>query len=568
MAPALRPVTRRPLLALMPPLTLLVFLGPVAAGLAGAVLPAFGWLPALGGTRFSLDPWRQLLAAPGLPGAVRLAFSTGLGAALLAFVAAVGLSATLHESRAMRGLRVALAPLLSVPHAAFAVGVLFLVSPSGWIVRLLSPWATGWQRPPDLLLVQDPGAVALTLALAAKETFFLLLMLQAALAQLPAAAQLRVGRALGYGPVTAWVKLLLPQLYPQIRLPLYAVIAAAGSVVDMALVLGPTAPPTLAVRVMQWSVDPHLELRFLAAAGALLQGGVALLSVLAWRLAERLLGPLLRGWAVRGGRRSAEAAGKGAALLGGIAAAALAAAILVLGVWSLTDRWSFPAAWPERLSLAAWARALPTLSRPLVTTLGLGMVSSLVALALVAGCLEHEQRAGLRAGRGSLWLLYLPLLVPQLCFLFGVQVFFARLGLVGSWGAVLWTHLLFVVPYLFLTLGDAWRALDPRYARIALCLGHRPAGVFWRVKLPLLRRALLASLAVGFAVSVALYLPTALVGAGRVPTLATEVVSLAAGGDRRQLGAAGLLQALLPLGALWLAALLGRPRFAQAETGR
>ena len=32
-----------------PPLTLLIFLGPVAAGLIGTLLPAFGYLPALGG---------------------------------------------------------------------------------------------------------------------------------------------------------------------------------------------------------------------------------------------------------------------------------------------------------------------------------------------------------------------------------------------------------------------------------------------------------------------------------------------------------------------------------------
>ena len=36
---------------------------PILAGLAGTVLPAFGYLPALGGEGFSLEPWRMLLAA-------------------------------------------------------------------------------------------------------------------------------------------------------------------------------------------------------------------------------------------------------------------------------------------------------------------------------------------------------------------------------------------------------------------------------------------------------------------------------------------------------------------------
>ena len=39
---------------------------PVGVGLVGVVLPAFGYLPALGGEAFSLTPFRQLLAVPGL----------------------------------------------------------------------------------------------------------------------------------------------------------------------------------------------------------------------------------------------------------------------------------------------------------------------------------------------------------------------------------------------------------------------------------------------------------------------------------------------------------------------
>src|SRR3546814_8869083 len=73
---------------------------------------------------------------------------------------------------------------------------------------------------------------------------------------------------------------------------------------------------------------------------------------------------------------------------------------------------------------------------------------------------------------------------------------------------MVWSHLLFVLPYVFLTLGDPFRALDARYARTALCLGARPNRVFWQVKLPMLLRPVLLALAVGFAVSVTQYLPT------------------------------------------------------------
>ena len=69
-------------------------------------------------------------------------------------------------------------------------------------------------------------------------------------------------------------------------------------------------------------------------------------------------------------------------------------------------------------------------------------------------------------------------------------------------------------------------------------------------------RPLLAAGAVGFAVSAGLYLPTIFAGAGRVATLTTEAVTLAAGSDRRVLGAVALTQAALPLAAFALAVML------------
>jgi putative thiamine transport system permease protein len=82
--------------------------------------------------------------------------------------------------------------------------------------------------------------------------------------------------------------------------------------------------------------------------------------------------------------------------------------------------------------------------------------------------------------------------------------------------------------------------------------------VLWRVKLPLLLKPLLLATAVGFAVSVGLYLPTVFAGAGRVATLTTEALTLSAGADRRVTGVWALLQALFPFVAYASAALLPR----------
>lgn len=548
-------------LAWVPALTLALFLGPILAGLLGTALPAFGVLPALGGTRPGLDAWRGLLSEPGLGGAVAVTLLSGFGSTALALGLAVGAVAAAGDTRAFGALRRALAPILAVPHAAFAIGFAFLAAPSGWLARLLSPWATGWERPPDLALVQDPWGLGLALALALKEAPFLVLMLLAALAQVPARPLLATARAMGYGPVQAWLKAVLPVAWPQLRLPVYAVLAYSLSVVDVALVLGPTNPPSLAVLVLRRFSDPDLAMRLPAAAGACLQLALVAGAIGLFRLGEAAVARAARPWLAGGSRGGA---GRGARLAGGAGAAAVlaasAGAAATLALWSLALRWRFPDALPAAWGLDAWARALPGLAVPAWNTLAAGAASTLVALALALGCLEHERRAGVRPGTGVLWLLYLPLLVPQIGFLFGVQVLLVAARLDGTWPALVWAHLLFVLPYVFLSLAEPWRALDERYDRAAACLGAGPWRVLWRVRLPLLRRAVLGAAAIGFSVSVSQYLPTLFAGAGRLPTLTTEAVALSSGADRRVLAVAAFAQAALPLLAFGAALALGGRR--------
>jgi putative thiamine transport system permease protein len=114
-----------------------------------------------------------------------------------------------------------------------------------------------------------------------------------------------------------------------------------------------------------------------------------------------------------------------------------------------------------------------------------------------------------------------------------------------------------VLPYTVLMLRGAYLAFEPGWLAASASLGRSPAATFWRVRLPLMRRAVLVAWAVGFTVSVAQYLPTLFVGAGRFPTLTTEALALATGGDRRLAAVAALTLAALPL--LALAAALALP---------
>jgi putative thiamine transport system permease protein len=546
---------RRSALGAIPLVTLLLFLGPVAAGLIGTLLPAFGYLPALGGETLSLAPWQRLLAAPGLADSVRLSFVTGLATTVLSLAVVILFCAGWHGTRGFTRVQRLLSPLLSVPHVTVAFGLAFLLAPSGWLLRLASPWATGFARPPDVIIAQDPAGLTLIAGLVIKEIPFLFLMTLAAIGQVDAARTRTMARTLGYGPIAAWLKAVFPQVYPQIRLPVFAVLAYAVSVVDVAIVLAPTTPPPLAVQLVRWFNDPELAMRFVASAGAIAQLAIVAGAMLIWWLGERAVICLGRMW-IRAGwrwrrdvwvRRAAAVA-----LVGGFAAAFLS--LLSMALWSVAGRWRFPAALPDGLSLATWVGNADRLTAAGWNTLSVGLAAAAVALVFAIGCLENEARFGRRATNRALLLLYLPLLVPQVAFLFGAQILLIVLDIDGRWLAVAWSHLVFVLPYVFLSLADPYRAWDDRYARTALCLGSKPWRVLRCVKLPMLLRPILVAVAVGFAVSVGLYLPTLFAGAGRFDTLTTEAVSLAASGNRRIIGAYALMQMLLPFLAFALAA--------------
>lgn len=530
-----------------PPLAILLLTGPVLCGLAGTILPAFGYLPALGGTRFTLAPMRDLLAEPGLVRSVLTSLAVALTTAIIALTIVILFVAGWSGTRIFGRILHLVSPLLSVPHAAAAFGLAFLIAPSGMIARLLSPWLTGWRQPPDLLIVNDPLALSMTAGLIVKEIPFLLLITLAALPQVKLAETRALTASLGYGRIAGFLFGVWPRLYSQIRLAVFAVIAFSSSVVDVAQILGPTLPPPLAVRIVGWANDPDLARHFLAAAGALLQLGVTALALLVWLLLEQLAGAATRRLRQSGRRWRREAVLRHAGLAAMVViAATVGAGLALLAIWSVAGLWQFPETLPGSFTTSTWMQAVPQIARPLGITLACGLLSTLIAVAITLLCLTRELQTGRPGGRGALMLLYLPLIVPEAAFLFGLQIFFLALGTGSGLPTLVLAHLVFVMPYVFLSLSGPWRAFDRRHEAVAAGLGKSRRTILFRIRLPMLLRPILTAAAVGFAVSVGQYLATVMIGAGRLPTVTTEAVALAAGGNRRVIGVYAFLQMLLP----------------------
>jgi putative thiamine transport system permease protein len=550
---------RRHATRIAPVIAVALLLIPVLVGIFGALMPAFGYAPMLGAHHFSLDAWHALLEQPGLTRSALISLQTGLSATFISLLLVFGFLAAADGTRALSWIRRLVSPLLALPHAAAAFGIAFLIAPSGWLARLLSPWATGWQQPPDWLIVQDASGYAMIAGLVVKEVPFLLLMALTQLPQTDARRRLMLARALGYSAFMAWLKVIGPSLYALLRLPIYAVIAYASATVDVAMILGPSNPPTLAVSVLRWFNHPDLSMRAMASAGALLQGLVTLAALATWRSGEWLLVRLLRPSLVDGRRRLADA------WLAPFFRIAMlfSATLVILGITSLAlhsvaGSWRFPDAFPATLSGTQWTRAWPNISEPLWSSVGIAAGATLISLIVAIAALQNEVRRKSVASALAMRLLYLPLIVPQTAFLFGLATVVESMGIRPGVVPVLFAHCVFVLPFVYLSLADPYRNLDQRWQMIAHSLGASSVRTFWCVRLPMLLTPILTAAALGMALSVGLYLPTLLFGAGQVNTLTTEALALAASGDRRVIGVWALLQTLVPMIGFGLALALPR----------
>lgn len=533
-------------------LLLTLCLLPLVPGAAGMLLSAFSYIPVLGTDHFSLAAFSAVWQWHGIGYSLLLSVSSALLSSYLALLLCFAIVQTSWHSRFWRRVENLLAGLLAFPHVAFAIGFAFLFAPSGMLARMITPLlAEDGAHPIGVWLVQDSYALGLSVALALKETPFLLMMSIPVLQQLNVRNQLKVGAALGYAPHQTWSKVLFPQWLRAMRFALFAVIAYSVSVVDVSLILGPNTPPTFAVLVWQWFNDPDLKQLPRAAAGAvvlLMTAGMMLLAVV---MIEKIV--------LQGYRRWQWSGRSGFALPGRLClwlVAGIAIALVpVMLVWSVAQRWRFPDLWPSQFSLRFWLSEWPTMLPTLWQSIWIALLSG--SLALLAAIVAHEYRIGHKRTL-PLWLMVLPMLVPQISLLLGIQVTTLWVAAERYYLWVVWSHWLFAMPLVYLALDGPWRSYNAGYTRVGLSLGKSPWQLFWRIKAPLLLPAILYAWAVGISVSLAQYLPTLMLGGGRIATITTEAVALSSGFDRRVMAIYALWQALLPFIFFTLAVLLSR----------
>jgi putative thiamine transport system permease protein len=553
--------------------------GPLLLALIAAV-PIGAALWAVGAQMLDAAAWQALWADLQIGRAWGMTLWTGLASTALAWITVAHVLASGFIRQQLGRWLSHLPALLATPHAAMAIGLVLWLSPSGWALRLVSPGITGFDAPPPWFTTQDPWGLGLILALWLKEVPFLLWVAATQMQREDLRrrwqAEYALAQTLGRTPAQAFAQIIWPQLAPRLRWPLLAVLAYGLTVVDMALIIGPVSPPTLAVLAWQWLSDADLLTHSQGVAAAGWLTGTVLVTGVLMVVALRALA-VMRTFASRGSLLQSQASDRDGLLpqktptwfqhfcrrlplqpnvMWTTILTTYAAVWFALTVGSVSGVWPFPQVWPELWTLGAWQQVASS-AHTVWTTLGLGVASASVCLLWSVAWLELAPRRWQQALQP--WFL-LPLVLPSVMWVVGLYSLALHTRLEGQWLGLSLAHAVMVLPYVLLALVPAYQAVDPRQAALVASLGHGRWVYLWRVKWLLLQRAIASAWAVGFAVSVAQYLPTLYVGAGRFATVTTEAVTLAAGAQRSLMSAYAALQMLLPIAAFALAAWLGKPR--------
>ena len=524
-----------------------VLIVPITFGILGFLLPSFGYFPILDKHQFNLNYFYVSSNIPGISKSIILSFFTGFLSTVLALFFSQLIILSIFQSRVYSFIKIIISPLLALPHVTMAIGLLFIFSPSGLLLRIFSPWLTGFERPPNIFIIPDDYGFFLILGLVLKEIPFFILVSISAIEQFGARKFFNLGKSLQHTTFSVWCVLLFPLIYHRIRLIVFIVIAFAASVVDMSLLLAPSTPSTLAIQILQNYQSSEPKSLFIASNLALIQLLVILKLFLIWFLLEKLLSnKYLFTFLVNAVSYKSNLIKYFTFTLILILSILSFLTIISSFLWGLGGNWYFPNLLPKNISFEVLTIFLNENKSLILISVFIPLIVSILSCLIVTLWVELTESLNKR-NQFLEGLIFLPLLIPQISFLIGMQSFLIPLNFNNFLLPLIIVELFYVIPYSFIILAPSFRAISKDILKVASSLGKNRFERLILVKIPMIIPTFLLSIAIGMLVSFALYTPVYFIGAGRVTTLTVETLNLSLSGAKRDLGVATIFQIIIPI---------------------
>ena len=209
--------------------------------------------------------------------------------------------------------------------------------------------------------------------------------------------------------------------------------------------------------------------------------------------------------------------------------------VIVTLIWSVTERWPWPALLPESYTSRTLKELLfgsYNILEILCSSIVLAVIVSVLTTTIALMTARATEIYHVRAKKAIDMAAMLPLVVPGTAFAMGFQVTLIRLGLNDSIAGVVIVHIVAALPYCILIMADVTRAVGDKLEEQAAVLGASNIRAFFDVSVPSLMPGIISSASMAFILSYSQYFTTLLAGGGRIKTLALVLVPYIQSGDR------------------------------------
>jgi len=520
---------------------------PIIFGFIGFFLPSFGYFPILGKSEFNLNYFHLSFNIAGISKSIILSLFTGLASTLLALFFSQVILLYLFKTRAYNYIKIIISPLIALPHITMAIGLIFLFSPSGLFFRLISPWLTGFDRPPNIFIMPDEYGLFLILGLILKEIPFFILVSLSALQEFSAKKIFDLGKSLQNSNFSSWCILIFPLIYKKIRFVIFIVIAFTASVVDMSLILAPSTPSTLAIRILQTYQSSDADSLFIASNLALIQLFIIIILLLFWMVLEKIVSYKLSFIFFMKILSFKTFFIKKIVILTSVILFFLSILGIISSlIWGLSANWYFPNFFPKSLTLDVFTNFYNENKSIIFISIFISFIVSLISSLLTIIWVELIEILKIKKIYFE-WIIFIPLFIPQISFLIGLQSFIIIFDFDSYLLPLIIIQLFYVIPYSFIILAPSLREIKKEIIIVATSLGKNRLQRLLSIKIPIVMSSLLISFAIGMLVSFSLYTPVYFFGGGRITTLTVEALNLALSGSRQDLGVATFFQIIIPI---------------------
>ncbi len=541
----------------------IVFIGiiiilPILFGFLGFFLPSFNYLPTLGKGELNLNYFYISMNIPGIYKSILLSIFTGLVSTILALFFSQVILLYFFKTKFYNYLKIIISPLIALPHITMAIGLIFLLSPSGLLLRSVSPWLTGFDRPPNSYLFPDEYGFVLILGLMLKEIPFLILVSLSALREFSSSKFFDLGKSFQYSSFSTWFILIFPIIYKKIRLVVFIIIAFSSSVVDMSLLLAPSTPSVLSVRILQIFQSSDIDSFFIASNLSLIQLFIIIILLIVWIFFEKITkSKFFYIFFLKITAFKSEFLRIAILCFSVILFLLSFMGIICSILWGFSENWYFPNFFPNDLNIDNFLSFYYQNKSLILISIFIPLVVSLLSISITILWVELLDYLNITETQFE-WIIFTPLFIPQISFLIGIQSFMIFFNFNSFLIPLIFVQLFYVIPYCFIILAPAIREVKSDYIKVASSLGKKRIGRLFEIKIPLVLPSLMTSFAIGMIVSFALYVPVYFIGAGRVTTLTVEALNLALSGSKQDLGIATFFQIIFPILLLITIALINR----------